>query len=72
MLESRKRIIIILAITVAVEIGLAIAVKLGPALEYLAQPVYVIVAGIGAVTAWQAARRHRGSDRRHADRRHPE
>jgi hypothetical protein len=70
MLESRKRIIIILAITVAVEIGLAIMVKLGPALEDLARPVFPLVAAIGAVTAWQAARRRRSGERRHEDRRH--
>jgi hypothetical protein len=69
MTESRRRILIILAISAAVEAALFITVKLGPALVYLVRPVYVVVAMIGIVTAWMAARRRRGHDRRKHDRR---
>lgn len=65
----RRRIIWILAITAMVEIALFILVRLGPALEDLAWPVYWIVAGIGAATAWHALRRHPDGDRRRGDRR---
>jgi uncharacterized membrane protein YhhN len=65
----RTRLIWIVAITVAVEIGLFILVKVGPALEDLVRPVYWVVAAIGVITTWHALRRHPGTDRRHADRR---
>jgi hypothetical protein len=65
----RTRIIWIVAITVAIELGLFILVKLGPAMEDLVRPVYWIVAAIGVGTTWHALRRHPGTDRRHGDRR---
>jgi hypothetical protein len=59
----------IVAITIVIEIGLFVVVKLGPAMEDLVRPVYWVVAGIGVVTTWHALRRHPGTDRRHGDRR---
>lgn len=69
MKEPGRRLLIILAITAAVEAAIAIVVKLGPAFEPVARPVYVVVAAIGAVTMWRAAGRRRESDRRLAERR---
>lgn len=66
----RTRLIWIVAITVTIEVGLFVLVKLGPAMEDLVRPVYWVVAAIGVVTTWHALRRHKGNDRRHADRRH--
>jgi hypothetical protein len=65
----RTRLIWIVAITIAIELGLFIVVKLGPAMEDLVRPVYWVVAAIGLITTWHALRRHQGTDRRHGDRR---
>lgn len=63
------RIFWIVLITVVIEVGLYIVVRLGPAMAHLMRPVYVVVAVICAFTVWHALRRRPGNDRRHADRR---
>jgi hypothetical protein len=65
----RKRISIIVGITLAVEIGLLVLGHFGPALRNLIRPVYWIVLLIAAATIWHAFRRHTTRDRRHGDRR---
>ena len=65
----KKRISIIVGITLAVEVALAVLAHFGPALSHLVRPVYWIVLIVAAVTIWHAFRRHTTRDRRHADRR---
>lgn len=65
----RRRIMIIAGITIAVEVGLAIVAHFGPAMETLFEPVYVIVAGVGAGTIYHALRRDPDHERRSGERR---
>jgi uncharacterized membrane protein len=64
------RIFWIVLITVVVEVLLYILTILGPALDGLVRPVYIIVAVVAVLTVWHALRRRVGHDRRHGDRRH--
>jgi hypothetical protein len=65
----RRRIAIIAGITIGVEIGLVVMQHFGPVLETLLQPIYVIVAGVGAATIYHALRRDPEHERRRGERR---
>jgi len=65
----RRRLIIIAAITIAVEGCLALLAHFGPALESLIWPVYWIVLLIAVATVWHSFRRNAHHERRHQDRR---
>jgi len=62
-------LVIIAIITVAIELALFLITWRGPAFAGLIRPVYLIVLIAAAISAWHAARRRPGGDRRHADRR---
>jgi hypothetical protein len=65
----RTRLIWIVSISVAVELGLYALVRLAPVMEDLVHPVYWVVAVVCVLTVLHALRRHPGTDRRRGDRR---
>jgi hypothetical protein len=64
-----KRLMRYVIAVVAIELALLAISHLSPALGTLFQPIYYIVPALFAVPAWQAFRRRKGGDRRHASRR---